>query len=172
MKIRKAFLWGLTATTLGYLAVYIAQKSFEFWLITVAKIISNLFCQWVLSGAFSIVTMILIGYIIMFTHPINKIINKLLGIKAKKAKSVVLVKWGGNWFYGWLTGTIECDGQLFYRVTIPSAPIPISAQLLLVPREMIMFTNLKKTDHFTQLGSLGFDELRNSIEFWPPPKDE
>jgi len=95
-----------------------------------------------------------------------------LGIKAKKAKSVVLVKWGGNWFYGWLTGTIECDGQLFYRVTIPSAPIPISAQLLLVPREMIMFTNLKKTDHFTQLGSLGFDELRNSIEFWPPPKDE
>jgi hypothetical protein len=169
MKIRKAALWGITTIILGYFLSFIAQKSFDFWApITKMVSSSSLTCQWVLSIALTAIAVTVIGYILMLLHPVRLIINRILKVKARQAQSIVLVRWGGVWFYGWLTGTIECDGKKLYRITVPSAPVPISAQLLLVSQEDIMFTNITKTDHFTQLGSLGFDKLDNKIRFWPP----
>lgn len=172
MKLKKAILWGITAVLLGYFVYHIAKESFKFWLPVTDAISLNDTYQWLFAIAFTIIAVILIGYIVILFRPLKGVFDRTLGVKTRAVKSLVIVKWGGNWFYGWLTGTINCDGKKFYRVTVPSAPIPISAQLILVPRERIMFCSMKKTDYFTQLGSLGFDQIDPNIKFWPPPEDD
>lgn len=173
---KKAILWGLTAAVIVYIVILVLQTAVGLWEPLVRIIgIHNSTLRWLLSLGLTIVAVTLVGYAIVIAHPFKGIMNKILGVKAREAKSVVLVEWGGNWFYGWFTGIIEVNEQTLYRVTVPSAPVPITGQLMLVPRDIprdvpldvprdrIIFTDITMTEHLTQLASMGFNGMRTKI---------
>jgi len=170
MKLKKALVWGVTALVLGYFLWLILQATYGIWgSLLVFMGFRNPALKWMISCALTLAAAAVLGYGIMLAHPFRGIMHRLLKIKAREAKGVVLVKWGDIWFFGWLTGKIQIGGRSFYRVTVPSAPLPISGQLMLVPRERIIFINISMAEHMTQLASMGFNALPDKLRDCPPP---
>ncbi len=178
MKIRKAILWGVPVVVMGSLIYWLANANFRMWSPMINRMPAMpALCQWLLSIAWSIAVIILAGYGVTFWHPMKKIIDKfpVLAIVfngEKYVKNIVLVKWGGNEFYGWLTGTVRKNEQILFKITVPTAPLPISAQLMLVERKNLEFSDVGMADHLQQLGSMGFVELSKVIKSWEPPENE
>jgi uncharacterized membrane protein len=170
---KKAMVRGVTAIVIVYLLTLIPQATTGIWepLMEIMGI-RNATLEWILSIGLTIVAIALIGYAIVLMHPFKRIASKILVTKAREAKSVVFVKWGGNWFYGWLTGSVEVDGQILYRVTVPSAPVPMTGHIMLVPLENIKFTDVSMAEHLTQLASMGFNALRGLIGTRSAPPEE
>lgn len=173
MKFKKAILWGITAIVIIYCLILILQAATGLWQPLVETIgVKNATLKWMISLGLTIVAIALVGYTIVILHPFKIIALRMLGIKEREAKSVVLVEWGGNWFYGWLTGTIEINGEIFYRVTVPSAPLPLSGQLMIVRCNRIIFTDITMPEHLSQLASMGFNGMRDDINTRLPPPDQ
>ncbi len=176
MKIRKALLWGVPVVVMGSLIYWLVSANFEMWSPVIKRMpLVPLAYQWLLSIALSITGIILIGYGVMLWHPMKKIINKFPflaiaynGNGEKYVKNIVLVQWGGNEFYGWLTGTVVINRETLFKVTIPSAPMPLSAYIMLVKKENLKFSNIGMGDHLQQLGSMGFLNMNREIESWKP----
>ncbi|MBU1045975.1 hypothetical protein KJ616_02535 [Patescibacteria group bacterium] len=171
MKLKKAMLWGVTVAIISYLVILILQTSYNIWkpLLEILEF-QNTVLKWSVACALTLVVLAIIGYaIIILAHPFKGIMYRILGLKARQAKSVVLVKWGGIWFLGWLAGRTQVDEDTLYRVIVPSAPLPVSGQLMLVPRHRIIFTNLTVTEHLAQLTSMGFGDFPESLNKCPDP---
>jgi hypothetical protein len=161
---KKAMIRGVTAVVIIYILVLALQAVVGLWEPIVEIVnIHNSTLKTMASLGLTIVATALVGYIIILAHPFRIVFNKILKIRARKAKGVVFVEWGGLWFYGWITGTLEVDGEILYRITIPGAPAPVAGHLTLAPRERIKFVDVALAEHLAQLASMGFGPIREKI---------
>ncbi|MCX6738131.1 MAG: hypothetical protein NTY11_01790 [Candidatus Parcubacteria bacterium] len=166
----KAMLRGIVAAVIVYCIVQVLQTITGLWEPVLQTIgIHNIVLKWLASLGLSIGVIAPVGYAISILHPFKGIIYKILGIKAKEAKSIVFVRVGGVWFYGWLTGRVLVEGRVLYKITIPSAPLPMTGNLVLAPRKRVIFVDVTMAEHLAQLISMGLNALREAIGVRPTP---
>lgn len=160
MKIGKAFLWGLPAVVIVGLVKWLGDMLFVTWRPVVGLLSANILLQWGLGLILSLALIIAVGYVARGTIPLQKIWQQVFfKIFGKKLWPVVLVEWGGNWFFSLL---LENNGEE-YKVVIFSAPLPISGQLMIVEKERVRSTNLTTGDLFNQITSFGLRPILQKL---------
>jgi uncharacterized membrane protein len=123
----------------------------------------------------SLFIILIMGYVVILIHPIKRLEKmfpflSVLKIKAKgnnnKEWPVVRIIWGGAKFMCWLDEIrLDEDGEIEYKVTLPSAPLPLSGQIISVGIDKIEFSNLTTPDYVRQLGTFGFVKLPENTRF-------
>ncbi|MBU3964127.1 hypothetical protein KJ562_00075 [Patescibacteria group bacterium] len=170
MKLKKAMLWGVAVAAISYIVIGALRVSNDIWEPILEIIgLKNTILKWSVACALTLAALAAIGYVIMLSHPFRAIMYKILRIKTRQAKGVVLVEWGSNRFLGWLTGVTQIDEEILYIVLVPSAPLPISGQLMLVPLSNITFINLSIPAHLAILTSMGFGDFPEKLDSSPCP---
>jgi len=170
MRFKKALLWGITFLILSYVLFLSLRSVYDLWKPLVEILgFKNIIFKWIIAFALTFTSITIIGYAIVLAHPFKNIMYGILRIKARKAKGVVFAEYGGDWFLGWLTGITQVDENVLYRVFVPSAPIPISGQVMFVPRHNITFTSITIPEHLAQLVSVGFGDFPEKINSCPCP---
>lgn len=180
MGLKQAFKTGLITIApmalVGWVISFLLSVNSKLW--SVVPMPEGLLAyRWTLNVAMSIVIIILVGYLVRLFHPIKRLLNRfpfLALLKTQRQENsnaewpVVRVRWAGLLVMGWLDEIrLDYYGEIEYKVTAASAPLPISGNLLFAGIDEIEFSNLTTPDYLRQLGSFGFKKLPPHTKFVP-----
>jgi len=128
--------------------------------------------RWAINILMSLLIIVSIGLIVRLLHPVEKILKMfpfLLIFRAsnREKATIVRIEWGKNKFLGWLDEiTVNENEEKEYKVTVPSAPLPLSAQIMFATVDKIELSNLTTADLLKQLASLGLRKLPPGTRFF------
>ena len=167
MKLGNAFLKGLSVVIILAIIKWLGDTFFPIWQPVLSMVyfdhVSFAF-QWLLGVIFTIVSIIIIGYIVKVIAPAQKIFkkNKILQILKKNgSKPVVLVEYAEEVVLGLVT---EYDAESkVYEILLLSVPIPVTGQIIFAREEKVQVTELTATDLMNQLTSLGFRPILEAL---------
>lgn len=188
--VKRAFIVGMITIVplviFGWILYWFVRVNSTIWDFLMKKMpIVPAYCQEAIGIFFTVVIVIVIGSLVirlgkkLIKWPLfglllgsSEILGKgVSGDENQSKRQVVLARYGGAWFFGVFTETVVIQGETLYRVTALGAPAPVTAQLLIVSKDDILFSNMKMPDLFSLLASFGFRSLKN-FNFLPPRSDQ
>ena len=166
MKLTNAFLKGLSVVIVLAIIKWLGDTFFPIWQPVLSMVyfdhVSFAF-QWLLGVIFTIVSIIIIGYIVKVIAPAQKVFYSLPIIKIlrKLRKPVVLVWYMGDWTLG-LAMKYNAEVKV-YKILLLTVPFPISGQLIFAFEENVQETGLLFNDLLGQLTSAGLHAILEQL---------
>ena len=146
MNIKKAFLLGLSVVVVLWILKQVGDSTFSLWQPFMNRYLESvpLILQWGLGLFFTLLSIIIIGYILMMIAPLQEIIQQFSLIKLikRRAKKIVVAEYAGEE----IIALVMEENDEKYKIINLSTPLPISGQLLIVDKKKTQPTDIRSEE--------------------------